>query len=596
MPPHALARRGFLTVAASLAACRLPTRARVDEPERTPEPHTHTPTPASESTLDRATIAAAERVAGVRYTDSERDAIAMVLGAHVERATRRRAHPLTEGVAPASRFDPRLPGRHYGPPTGRIDAHYEDAPAPRDELEIAFAPLRRLGGWLRHGRLTSTRITEIALARLREIGEPLACVARLTDALALEQARAADRSLREGRDRGPLHGIPWGAKDILDTAGIATTWGAEPFADRMPTTDATVVARMHEAGAVLCAKLTTGALAYGDIWDGGTTKNPWNTVEGASGSSAGPAAAVSGGLVAVALGSETLGSIVSPAMRCGTMGLRPTFGRVPRTGCMPLCWSLDKIGPLARTVEDTLWTLAAVGGVDRHDPSAIAAPLRYDAKADVRGLRIGHSKALLSEGKAGELERGALAALRSAGATLVEIELPSLPYDALLTILFAEAAAAFESMTLDDRDDALSWQGATAWPNTFRAARFITAVDLVAADRIRRLAMQAMEAVFDRVDAIVGASFADPMLLLTNMTGHPCLVVPIGLVERAPEPATDGTPATSTTSFAAPHGLTIWGRLFDEGTLAAIGRTLERSHGLGDRRPGAATRRAAPRP
>jgi Asp-tRNA(Asn)/Glu-tRNA(Gln) amidotransferase A subunit family amidase len=257
---------------------------------------------------------------------------------------------------------------------------------------------------------------------------------------------------------------------------------------------------------------------------------------------------------------------------------------------MPLCWSLDKIGPLARTVEDAMWTLAATSGVDRRDPSAIAAPLRYDARTSVRGIRVGRLAGGISEGHAGALERAALETLQADGATLVDVTLPTMPYDALLTILFAEAAAAFESLTLEDRDDALRWQGAAAWPNTFRAARFITAIDLVAADRLRRRAMQAMAAVLDDVDAIVGASFTDPMLLLTNMTGHPCAVVPIGFVERAPEPGTDGRAPASASPFAAPHGITVWGRLFDEGTVAAIARSIERPHGRGVVRPAAGAR------
>jgi Asp-tRNA(Asn)/Glu-tRNA(Gln) amidotransferase A subunit family amidase len=571
-----LGRRGFLLATAALAACK-PSSATTVATTTAAET-------ATAAGIDTATIAAAERIAGVAFTAAERDAIAMVLGAHVERAKQRRAHALDDDIAPATRFDPRLPGRRYGPPRTDIRVTYDDTPLPKSDVDIAFAPIRRLGGWLRRGKITSVRLTELALDRLQTIGKPLACVARTTDTLAHAQAETADRLLAQGRDLGPLHGIPWGAKDILDTSGIATTWGAEPFRDRTPDRDATVVARLHAAGAVLCAKLTTGALAYGDIWDGGVTKSPWSPHEGASGSSAGPAAATAAGLVAFAIGSETLGSIVSPSMRCGTTGLRPTFGRVPRTGAMPLCWSLDKLGPIARTVEDAMWALAAIGGPDDRDPTATRESLAYDASDDLRGLRIG-VLAPVGDSEGARLDRAAIEILRRHGATLVDIALPQLPYESLLTILIAEAAAAFEPLTLADRDDELRWQGPDAWPNTFRTARFIGAIDLINADRLRRQLMIAMQAIFDDVHAIVGPSFDGPMLLATNMTGHPCLVVRTGFVQRAPEPGTDGTPPADAAVFRAPHGITAWGRLFDEGTLARIGLALERDLDVAAARP-----------
>ncbi len=579
MPEIDPRRREFLLAAAALAACR-------SSPTSHDLASTPATTPPTDDGLDLATIAAAERVAGVHYTTAEREAIAMVLGAQIERAVARRAHVLAFDAAPATHFDPRLLGHAYGPPRTDIRVTYDDGPGPRDDADIAFASLRRLGGWYRRGKISCVRVAELHLDRLRTIGKSLRCVARTTDTLAQEQAREADRAFARGRDLGPLHGVPWGCKDILDTRGIATTWGAEPFAGRIPQADATVVERLHRAGAVLCAKLTTGALAYGDIWDGGVTANPWNPHEGASGSSAGPAAATAAGLVSFAVGSETLGSIVAPAMRCGTAGLRPTFGRVPRTGCMPLCWSLDKIGTIARTVEDTMWSLAAIVGVDDRDPSASRIPLAYDGRDDVRGLRIGYVAADFDSGSsAGRLDKAALDVLRRRGATLVELTLPALPYPALLTILFAEAAAAFEQLTLNGSDDALRWQGPEAWPNTFRAARFISAIDLVNADRVRRTVMIAMQTIFDDVAAIVGPSFSEPLLLVTNMTGHPCMVVRTGFVERAPEPATDGQAPASLLPFRAPHGITVWGRLYDEATVARVALALEQEFAVAQERP-----------
>jgi Asp-tRNA(Asn)/Glu-tRNA(Gln) amidotransferase A subunit family amidase len=349
-----------------------------------------------------------------------------------------------------------------------------------------------------------------------------------------------------------------------------------------------VVQRLAAAGAVLCAKLTTGALAYGDIWDGGVTRNPWNPHEGASGSSAGPAAATAAGLVTFAIGSETLGSIVSPSMRCGTVGLRPSFGRVPRGGAMPLCWSLDKLGPLTRSVQDAMWVLAAIHGADDRDPCARTVPLAFDGRTDAKGLRVGFVPQWFPP-RGEPLERAALDALRRRGATLVELAPPTLPgempWDALLTPLLVEAAAAFEHLTLSDRDDALTWQGLDAWPNTFRTARFISAIDLVNADRVRRAAMMALHAWFEPVDAVVGPSFAEPMLLATNATGHPCLVVRTGVRTRAPEPGTDGTPPADAAARPCPHGVTLWGKLYDEGRLARVGLAIEAELGTATLRP-----------
>ncbi|MBX7081950.1 MAG: amidase [Nannocystaceae bacterium] len=579
-------RRAFLASSAAALACR-PHGPATATPAPTPTA-APTPAPRDETAIDEATLAAAERIAGVRYDDRERAAVLAVIGAQLERAIRRRAATLPESLAPATIFDPRVPGSPRGPARESVAVRFDDVPLPADDEAIAFAPIATLGGWLRRGRITAVRLAELSLSRLREHGAALQCVARTTDALALEQARAADRLLARGRPLGPLHGIPWGCKDIIDTAGIATSWGAEPFADRVPERDATVVERLAAAGAVLCAKLSTGALAYGDIWDGGVTRNPWNPNEGSSGSSAGPAAATAAGLVSFALGSETLGSIVSPSMRCGTVGLRPSFGRVPRGGAMPLCWSLDKLGPLTRSVQDAMWVLAAIHGADDRDPCARTVPLAFDASADASGMRIGFVPQWFPA--PGEpLERAALDALRRRGATLVELSPPTLPdampWDALLTPLLVEAAAAFEALTLSNRDDALTWQGLQAWPNTFRAARFITAIDLVNADRVRRAAMQQLHAWFEPVDAVVGPSFAEPMLLATNATGHPCLVVRTGLRTRAPEPGTDGTPPADATPRPCPHGVTLWGKLWDEGRLARAGMAIEAELGTASLRP-----------
>ncbi len=525
-------------------------------------------------------LRAAERLLLVEYTPDERALMLESLEGVLDLVRARRAFQPQHAHAPALVFDPRPPGwspteraRVPAPPTPR-------GRAPRD-ADLSFASIEQLARWMRDGQLTSERLVAHALDRLERLGPRLACVITLRDrADALAEARAADAERAAGHVRGPLHGIPWGAKDLLDTAGLRTTWGATPFRDRVPTEDAHVVRRLREAGAILVAKLSLGALAYGDLWFGGRTRNPWNLDEGSSGSSAGSAAAVVAGLVPFAVGSETLGSIVSPSMRCGATGLRPTFGRVGRSGAMPLCWSLDKLGPICRSVADTGLVLAALAGPDPADPSSRDAP--FDpAPVALDGLRVGYDPAWFDGAEA--LDRQALDALRAAGVTLVETTLPDLPWDGLLLALYAEAAAAFEDLTLDGRDDALVWQDAEAWPNTFRQARLISAVDLVQADRLRRAAMRALHTVFAGVDALIAPSFGNPLLVATNFTGHPSLTLRTGFVRRGTR-ALSGDEADGK-QHDVPHGITLWGRLFDEGALLTLGGALERHFGGAARHP-----------
>ena len=347
----------------------------------------------------------------------------------------------------------------------------------------------------------------------------------------MTQARAADREIAAGHYRGPLHGIPWGAKDLLDTAGIPTTYGAEPFRNRIPAEDAVVTRRLHAAGAVLVAKLSLGALALNDIWFGGQTMNPWLLEEGSSGSSAGPGAATAAGLVGFAIGSETDGSIVSPSMRCGITGLRPTYGRVPRTGAMTLCWSLDKLGPMARSVEDTLLVLHAISGPDAGDLNSVPSQLDFNANASVRGLRLGYFPAWMKEAPATDVDRAALETARQLGFIPVEVSLPDWPYDSLDLILFAEAAAAFEELTLSGGLNQLKSQVPDAWPNSFRQARFLSAVDFVQTDRFRRKVAMEMARIFSQVDLLLVPSLRDEMMNIANFTGHPSLTLRAGFVE-----------------------------------------------------------------
>lgn len=519
-----------------------------------------------EITVD--TLAESQKLTAVELTESERAQIVETINDDLERYRARRAVTLANDVAPATIFDPRLPGERFTQRALLVPSDADPGPVPGDDRDIAYAPVSALSRWIEQRRLSSERLTRIYLDRLDRIGPALECVVTLTPQRALPQARRADAEIAAGRYRGPLHGIPWGAKDLFDTDGIRTSWGATPYKDRVPDRDAAVVRRLDEAGAVLVAKLTLGAIAYGDIWFGGRTNNPWKLDQGSSGSSAGSAAATAAGLVGFALGTETLGSIVSPCMRCGTTGLRPTFGRVSRAGAMALCWSLDKVGPIARRAEDCALVLSVINGHDDADPASIDIPFSFDATRPVRGLRVGYDPAWFEGEGANDLDRAGLDAARRAGLDLVEVGLPDLPYGTLMTILIVEAAAAFEELTLTDRDDHLVWQEPEAWPNTFRRARFAPAIEYVQAQRFRRQVMEMMAQRLQRLDALISPSYAGSLLLITNNTGHPSLTLRCGFKE-------DGTP----------HGITLWGRRFDEGTLCRIGMALEEELGVWDRRP-----------
>jgi len=534
--------------------------------------------------FDDATLDAAERLFGVRYADAERAQMRDNLGSQVELAVRRRAVWLPNALPPATLFDPRLPG--FSMPAQPALNIPRTAPAlPEADADIAFAPVRHLSAWIAGGQLSSLRLTRIYLDRIRRHDPALFSFATVTQALALAQAERADRLLAAGTWLGPLHGVPYGAKDILDTEGVVTGWGAEPFAHRVPEGDAEVVRQLAKAGAVLLGKTSVGALAYGDIWYGGRTRNPWNTEEGSSGSSAGSASATAAGLVGFAIGTETLGSIVSPAARCGATGLRPTFGRVSRAGAMALCWSLDKIGPITRAVDDTALVLAAINGFDPEDSGSIAAPFGWDATRPATGMRVGYVAADFTDA----LDRSALDAVRGLGAAVIPLELPDLPYDALRHLLFAEAAAAFEELTLDGTDDTLSRQDPGAWPNSFRKARFLSAVDHIQLDRLRRRVMQEMDALFRRVDVVLAPAMTGPMTVIGNMTGHPCLTLRAGFTElrtrqmpaflHAQIKEADGPAHT------VPHAVTIVAPLFQEAAALTLGRALEAAWGVADRHP-----------
>jgi Asp-tRNA(Asn)/Glu-tRNA(Gln) amidotransferase A subunit family amidase len=600
-------RRLFLAQASiGLLGAAVASRGSAQNPAATPqqqkpaEPPPGTPpafgtAPAVGPEVAPATFGEAEKLVIVEMSSAEREQAAgnwrNAMAPLYERRIGPRKLAIEPAIAPYSQWNPVLPGEKAGPLHDQfLWSRSDPGPLPKNDEDIAFAPLTKLARWMEKRQLTSTHLTQVYLERLERFNPKLRCVITLTREHAEAQAKKADKEIAAGKYRGPLHGIPWGGKDLLDTAGIPTTWGAEPFKDRVPSTDAAVVKRLNDAGAVLVAKLSLGALALNDIWFGGQTVNPWLLEEGSSGSSAGPGAATAAGLVGFAIGSETGGSIVGPSMRCGVTGLRPTYGRVPRTGAMTLCWSLDKLGPMTRNVEDAMLVLHAISGTDPGDLSSVPSKLNYDASIPVNGLRVGYFPAWMKENPATDVDRAALETVKKAGMVPVEVSIPDWPYDSLDVILFAEAAAAFEEITLDHEVDKLKVQVPDAWPNLFRQSRFLSAVDFVQCDRLRRKVALEMARVFKEVDLLLVPSLRDEMLTITNFTGHPSLTLRAGFVEVS-EARSDWAPdpANPLPKFSpprrVPHGVTLIGRLFDEGTLGRAGLALERSFGVAGERP-----------
>jgi Asp-tRNA(Asn)/Glu-tRNA(Gln) amidotransferase A subunit family amidase len=598
-------RRGFLVgscaallapagvAGAAQAASAATGTAPVEPPPGTP-PAFGT-APAVGPDVSAATFAEAQKLVAIELSAAERTQAASnwrsSMAAVHERRSGPRRLPLAASLAPYSTCNPLLPGHGPLPTQARFVRSARDpGPLPAADADIAYAPVWKLARWIETRRLRSERLTHIYLARCARFDPRLRCLITPTRELALAQAQQADREIAAGRYRGPLHGIPWGAKDLLDTAGIPTTYGAEPYRERVPAADAAVVRRLHEAGAVLIAKLSLGALALNDVWFGGQTMNPWLPEEGSSGSSAGPGAATAAGLVAFSIGSETEGSIVGPSMRCGLTGLRPTFGRVPRSGAMTLCWSLDKLGPMARSVEDVMLVLQAIAGADAEDLASSAVPLDFDAGAGVAGLRVGYFPRWMSEDPATDVDRQVLERLPALGLVPVPVAIPDWPYDDLNTILFAEAAAAFEELTLTHGVDALRMQVPDAWPNTFRQSRFLSAVDFVQTDRLRRAVALEMQRLMSQVDLLLVPSLRDEMLTIGNFTGLPSLTLRAGFV-RVSEARSDWAPdaARPLPKFnpprRVPHGVTLVGRLFDEGTVARVALALEGTLAVADERP-----------
>ncbi len=544
-----------------------------------------TPAPEAIERL-RSDLAATARVLALDYTEAERAQLARTYDDVFEVLRRVRRIALPRESPPALRFDPRLPGKRYPTaPAGTRGNPPQAGKLPGSEHEVALAPAWRQAAWLRSKALSSVELTKLYLQRIERIGPKLENFITVTADLALEQAARADDDLAHGRVRSALHGVPYGLKDLFDVAGVRSTWGAEPFQNQVASANAAIVDRLAAAGAVLLGKTAVGAIAYGDIWYGGIARNPWNPEEGSSGSSAGSASATAAGLVGFSIGTETLGSIVSPSNRCGTTGLRPTFGRIARRGAMPLCWSWDKVGPIARCPADCALVLEILNGADPQDWSSLDVPFGWDWQAGAASLRVGYVPASFAASGATDVDRRALEAVRRTGATVSEVNVPDLPYEALNTLVFVEAAACFSDMTLDDLDDRLKWQDDRAWPNTWRQARLFPAVELVQLERLRREVMLAFDRIFSDVDVLVGPNFVGGMLSASNGAGHPCLALKSGFIEAPTRTPFDEPVEPQGRKHRVPRTISLWASLFREDHLVTMGRALEPLLGVADEHP-----------
>lgn len=480
--------------------------------------------------IDSKTVQLAQKIVDLQLTETEIDSMLESLNNYRESYQKMRTMKIGNEIAPRLYFDPRP--QQFNIPVKQENIQWElpeNVELPENMEMLAFYPVSKLAALIKARKLTSLQITEIYLDRLKKYDDTLQCVVSLTEDMALKQAAKADMEISQGHYRGPLHGIPYGIKDLFAVEGYKTTWGAAPYKDQQIDKTATVVRKLEDAGAVLVAKLTLGALAMGDVWFGGLTKNPWDLTQGSSGSSAGAASATAAGLVSFAIGTETWGSIVSPSTRCGVTGLRPTFGRVSRYGAMALSWSMDKVGPICRNAFDCALVFDAIRGVDEKDPSTTNYPFNYKENI-ITDFKVGYLKSFFEEEYRGKKNDSlTLIVLKELGVTLHEVALPNdLPVNSLAIILEAEAAAAFDDLTRSNRDDQLTAQHQYAWPNIFRSARFIPAVEYIQASRLRDQLIEELHQVIQNYDIIVTPSYGGDQLLMTNLTGHPCVVVPNG--------------------------------------------------------------------
>ncbi|MFC0262916.1 amidase [Fontibacter flavus] len=506
------------------------------------------------------TISGAETLIGLEFSPAEKDSMIQNLNNHRSSFERMRQQPLENSVSPALYFNP-LP---HGFVPNQVQEEFEwglpkEVGLPEEDHDIAFLPVSDLSVLIKNKKISSERLTRIYLERIKTHSDTLQCLITLMEEEAIIFAKAMDAELAQGKYRGPLHGIPYGIKDLLAVKGTRTTWGAMPYKDQVIDETATVVEKLESAGAVLVGKFTLGALAMGDVWYGGVTKNPWNLQQGASGSSAGSASAVSAALVPFAIGTETLGSIVSPSTRNGVTGLRPTFGRVSRHGAMALSWSMDKIGPISRSALDNGIVLSVINGFDSKDKSTIPAAFNYQANKSIKDLKIGYFSPYFEGPRATVHDKRVLDELKAMGLELHPVELKtSVDVPSMLISLYVEGAAAFDEMTRLDQDDLLVAQHRNAWPNLFRSSRFIPAVEYLQANRFRSILIEEMHTLFSEYDVIVTPSYGGNQLQITNLTGHPALCMPNGFTENG-----------------SPVSITFLANLFDEEKLIMLGRAYQ---------------------
>lgn len=515
----------------------------------------------SQDSLTTRDIISAEIIIGLQFTDAKRESLLSDVQQQRENFKNLRSLSMTNDVMPSILFNP-IPAGFTMPASKSVFTPHGSGAVtlPEDLDNLALYSVGELATLIKSRKITSEQLTRMYVERIKRYGPMLECVVTVTESLAIAQAKSADMEIAAGKYRGPLHGIPYGAKDLLAAKEYPTTWGSVPYKDQVIPIDAAVITKLREAGAVLVAKTTLGELAWGDVWFGGMTRNPWDTTQGSSGSSAGSAAGTAAGLFAFSIGSETYGSIVSPSTRCGTTGLRPTYGRVSRYGAMALSWTMDKLGPICRTVEDCALVFNAIYGPDGKDQTVYDLPFSYQPnKTDLKKLRIGYLKKDFDSARYGKaFNDTVLMVMKQLGATLVPIELPDYPVGDISIMLGAESAAAFDELTLSGKDDLLVRQIKNAWPNSFRSSRFIPAVEYIQASRARQVLIQKMNDVMKTVDVYLSPSLEGTSLLLTNLTGHPCVVVPSGFTEKG-----------------RPVSITFTGGLFDEGTLLSVAKKYQ---------------------
>ncbi len=584
-------RRDFLSTAAVLVAAgsRVPPQRAAGSAPQAESDHRQ------DESLTTVTVTEAAKIHALPLPPNAPAELVAALPAQIAAVKAVRAVPRPIDLQPAIVFDPRLPGVPYPSQANRVVLHPgRTVPLPSKDEDIAFAPVIQLARWIRSRQLTSRRLTEIYLDRIKRIDGKLLSWITVAEDLARRQADRADQQIKAGRYRGSLHGIPYGITDLFDTAGRATTWGAAPYRDRVPDHDSAVVKQLTAAGAVLLGKLATGALANGATWFGGQCRNPWNVDEPAGGSSTGSGSATAAGLCAFSIGTDSLGSILNPAERCGVVGLRATFGRVPTAGAMPLTPSLDRIGPLTRSVEDAALVLAAIHGPDPTSATSIDMGFSYEAAIDLRRIVVGVAPSWFQQVGFGPgasvptsaAHHGALEALRGLGVRVVDVELPNRPYFALINNLMVEAAAVFEELALSGRDRELPEDNATAWPQSWRQIRFLSAVDYLQFERLRRQIMIDFGRIFERVDLLFGPTYGSfELLMAMNFTGHPGLGLRAGFVETPTRglgsvPIDPAGPKHRVTQNVAFHG-----RLYEEGKMLAVARALEAKLGVAAARP-----------